>query len=159
MKKFLAAICLLMVTAGLFYHSHYRSALSGFNCSGLIVFRAMTPEGRFTYTAEAKMFFTNPHEGFYVLNGSFSHNEQTYNLHRTTFFTYQHKNDWDLYEITITRQRLSNLDNAPQSATDAILLPVGDTVLPLFRRIDDRTIIISTIYSPFFICAKESSTH
>lgn len=155
MKKFVAAFCLLLISSGLFYRYQYRHSFNGFNCAGLLDFRAMTPEGRFTYTAEAKMFFTNNHEGFYALNGSFGHDGQTYNLHRTKFFTYQRKNDQDLYEITIVRETISNLDNTPQAVTDPVLMPVGETILPRFRRIDDRSIIISMIYSPFFICTKE----
>ncbi|WP_213989290.1 FidL-like protein [Sodalis sp. dw_96] len=155
MKRILAAVCLGIIFFWLFYQHNYHNPFDGFHCSGLMVFRANTAQGRFSYTAEAKMFFTNDREGFYVLNGTFSHNGQTYTLHRTKFFTYRRKNNQDLYEIVITREIISNLDNTPQSVTDSVLMPVGESILPRFRRIDSRSIIVSLLYSPFFICAKE----
>ncbi len=155
MKRILAACSLVIIFSCLFYLHHYRHPFEGFHCSGMMVFRANTPQGRFSYTVEAKMFFTNSREGFYVLNGTFVHNGQTFNLHRTKFFSYRRKNNRDLYEIIITREIISNMDNAPKSATDPVLMPVGEAVLPRLRRMDRRSILVSLIYSPFFICAKE----
>ncbi len=155
MKRILLAVCLCIIFSGLFYRHNYYNPLRGFHCSGMMVFRANTLQGRFSYTAEAKMFFTGDREGFYVLNGTFNHDGQSFNLHRTKFFTYRQKNNQDLYEIIITRETISSLDNTPQSLTDPVLMPVGESILPRFRRIDRRSIIISMIYSPFFICAQE----
>jgi len=154
MKRIVAAACLGIIFFGLFYQHNYHNPFDGFHCSGMMVFRANTAQGRFSYTADAKMFFTNDHEGFYALNGTFNHDGKTFNLHRIKFFTYRRKNTQDLYEIVITRETKSNLDNTPQLLTDQVLMPVGESLLPRFRRIDDRSIIISLIYSPFFICTK-----
>ncbi|XBS71582.1 FidL-like protein [Acerihabitans sp. KWT182] len=155
MKRIAVTVCLCLLFAGLFYLHYTYNPFEGFNCGGTMVYRANQVQGRFSYTVEAKMFFTKDHEGFYALNGTFTHDGQTFNLHRTKFFTYRRKNDQDLYEIIITRQIISSMDNAPPSATDPVLIPVGTSVLPRFRRIDKRSIIVSLIYSPFFICAKE----
>ena len=155
MKKTLIILFLVLIFSNLLYWPFHRKPFVGFQCAGMMVFRANTAHGRFSYTAEAKMFFTSGDEGFYALNGTFSQGDQVFNLHRTKFFTYRQRNNQDLYEITITREIISNLDNTPRSVTDPVLMPVGESVLPRFRRLDERSIIVSMIYSPFFICAKE----
>jgi len=101
------------------------------------------------------MFFTNRHDGFYALNGSFDQDGQLYNLHRTRFFSYRQKNNPDLYEITITRENISVLDNLPATLNTPVLLPVGDSILSSFRPIDNSAILVSLFYSPFFVCAKD----
>lgn len=153
MKKaaIVAALCLVSLT--LFYMQRHHSEFSGFQCSGLMVHRGITPIGRFSYTVQAKMFFTSGREGFYALNGTFDQDGQRYNLHRTRFFTYQQKNNQGLYEITILRENISVLDNLPATVTTPVLLPVGDSILSSFRRIDRGSILVSLFYSPFFICS------
>ncbi|WP_413733528.1 FidL-like protein [Sodalis sp. RH21] len=155
MKKMTIAMALCLISITLFYLKSDRARFSGFHCSGLMVHRANSPQGGFTYTVDAKMYFTGGREGFYALNGTFAHNGQTYNLHRTRFFTFRQKNRQGLYEITITREIVSPLDNLPATVASPILLPVGESILPSFRRIDDGAILVSIFYSPFFICAKD----
>ena len=150
---FIVALCL--ISLWLFYASHYGKSFSGFQCSGVMVHRGTTPAGTFAYTVQAKMFFTNRHDGFYALNGSFDQDGQLYNLHRTRFFSYRQKNNPDLYEITITRENISVLDNLPATLNTPVLLPVGDSILSSFRPIDNSAILVSLFYSPFFVCAKD----
>ncbi|TKI06541.1 FidL-like protein [Martelella alba] len=155
MKKTLIVFLVFSLFAVLFARYVYRQPFRDFHCKGMMIFHAKTTQGRFSYTAEANMFFIGAHDGFYALNGTFTHDGQTFNLHRTQFFTYRKKGRQDVYEIVITREIIANLDNTPRSVADPILMPVGGSVLPRFRRIDKHAILVSMISSPFFICAEE----
>ncbi|WP_413730267.1 FidL-like protein [Sodalis sp. RH22] len=155
MKRIWLILALLLLSLTLFYRSHYRGGISGYQCSALMVYRSAIPAGSLTYTVEAKMFFTSPSQGFYALNGTLAHDDRLYNLHRSRFFSYRQQNQQGLYEITITREIVSTLDNAPNGIASPVLLPVGASLLPSFRRIDKNAILVSLLYSPFFICASD----
>ncbi len=155
MKKIIVIAALGLLSISLIYFSHYYRSFSGFQCSGLMVHRGTVATGPFSYTVQAKMMFTSRHEGFYVLNGTFDQDGQTYNLHRTRFFSYRRKNNQGLYEITIIRENISALDNFPATVNTPVLLPVGDSILSSFRSLDRGSILVSQFYSPFFVCAKD----
>ncbi|NDL63460.1 FidL-like protein [Acerihabitans arboris] len=155
MKRIWVILALLLLSITLFYSKHYRSGFAGFQCGAMMVYRSNSPAGSFTYTLEAKMFFTSPREGFYAVNGTLAHDDSIYNLHRTRFFTFAQKNQQGLYEITITREIVSALDTTPKDIASPVLLPVGESLLPRFKRIDNKSILVSLLYSPFFICAKD----
>jgi|SRR5476649_2683517 len=155
MKKLIIIATLALLSLSLFYVNYYYRSFSGFQCAGLMVHRGTTPSGSFAYRVQAKMLFTSRREGFYVLNGTFDQDGQTYNLHRTRFFSYRQKNNQGLYEITILRENISVLDNLPPSVNTPVLLPVGDSILSSFRSLDSGSILVSLFYSPFFVCAKD----
>lgn len=148
-------MALLLLSLTLFFSRNYRGGFSGYQCSAQMVYRSALPSGSFTYTVEAKMFFTGPREGFYALNGTLVHDQNRYNLHRTRFFTFRRQNPQGLYEITMTREIVSTLDNTPPGIASPVLLPVGQSLLPSFKRIDTKSIVVSLLYSPFFICASD----
>lgn len=155
MKRLSLILGLLLLSITLFYSSNYRGGFSGFQCSALMVYRSHLPAASFTYQVEAKMFFTSPREGFYALNGTLAQDDRLYNLHRTRFFTYDRQNQQGLYEITITREIVSTLDNTPKQIASPVLLPVGESIVPRFQRIDNNSILVSIFYSPFFLCTTD----
>lgn len=154
MKRVLGTIIMLLISITFLYSTQHRDEFTGFQCSGMMVYRSTQPEGAFTYTIEARMFFTGKRTGFYAINGTLSQKNQHYNLHRTRFFTYEPRNKQGLNEITITREIISTLDNVPGTLNNPLLVPVGQSLLPRFKRIDNDAILVSVLYSPFFICAK-----
>lgn len=152
MKRLIVIVVMCFVAGFLFYLHQHKQSLSGFNCSGLMVMKANTFHGTYSYVVDIRMYFTNAAEGFYILNGTFSADDKTYELQRIKHFGYKLKNDKDLYEIVITKENILTFDNTPKKLADQILVPLGSSFPPQMRRIDKSAVLFNMLYSPYFIC-------
>ncbi|CAJ0996144.1 FidL-like protein [Sodalis praecaptivus] len=152
MKRLIVIVVMCFIAGFLFYLYQHKQSLSGFNCLGLMVMKANTFPGTYSYVVDVRMYFTNAAEGFYILNGTFSANDKTYELQRIKHFSYQLKNDKDFYEIIITKENISTFDNTPKRLADQILMPLGSSFLPQMKRIDKNALLLNMLYSPYFIC-------
>ncbi|WP_406706471.1 FidL-like protein [Sodalis sp.] len=152
MKRLIVIVMMCFIEGFLFYLHQHKQSLSGFNCSGLMVMKANTFPGIYSYVVDVRMYFTNAAEGFYILNGTFSANDKTYELQRIKHFSYQLKNDKDLYDIIITKENISTFDNTLKRLADQILMPLGSSFLPQMKRIDKNALLLNMLYSPYFIC-------
>lgn len=152
MKRLIVIVVMCFVAGFLFYLHQHKQSLSGFNCSGLMVMKANTFPGTYSYVVDIRMYFTNAAEGFYILNGTFSADDKTYELQHIKHFSYKLKNDKDLYEIVITKENISTFDNTPKKLVNQILMPLGSSFLPQMRRIDKSAVLFNMLYSPYFIC-------
>lgn len=154
MKRVIAIMALCVTLALLVYLQREKHSLDGFNCSALMVLKASKTQGVYDLAVDVRMFFTNDHEGFYMLNGTYSAEGKSYDIQRVRYFTYTLKNRQQLYDLVITKESISTYDNTPKPLAARILLPIGSSMLPLFKRIDNHSILVSLLYSPYFICSK-----
>ncbi|RLR18304.1 hypothetical protein D8L93_02185 [Sodalis-like symbiont of Bactericera trigonica] len=152
MKRLIVVVVMFFVAGFLFYLDQHKQSLSGFNCSGLMVMKANTFPATYGFVVDVRMYFTTAAEGFYIINGTFSADDKTYELQRIKHFSYTLKNDKDLYEIVITKENISTFDNTPKRLVDKILMPPGSSFITQMKRIDKSALLLNMLYSPYFIC-------
>ncbi len=155
MIKAMVILFLCLLSGTFFFLNYEKTSLNGRHCSGIMVLKAHVPKGSINYFAEVKMLFTNQNEGFYALSGTLTLDDKYYELRRNKYFTYSRIDNYGLYEMEITRETRSEEDTVPDDIAKMVFLPMGTTYMPSFRVLDDRALLISFLYSPFFVCTAD----
>lgn len=123
-------------------------------CDATLDYELSNQNDVFSYSVTHNITLSRDGSGYDHIRGAVYNDGKSYALARTVYFSYKSDAAGDAHNFSVDEQRLSGIDNVPDSLISqylTYLLPKEKRLFTL-NMLNGNKILISTYQGPYFIC-------